>query len=449
MNIYTSVLAREIDAIIQNPDKPPMYTWDARIYIKDKIYEPMKVLNIDFEEKPEEKYSSNVVIRMVLPAGDYYKEILPNDKDIEISIIKYHMDLATGGVDYNKEFQEERYTATIFDKQDSSQSTSALDTVSKETLNVSNIVEVQFQLLNKALEQLRLITVGGVFRKSTVEDLLKSLITHSFSELDVEESRLPIGVDMIQADNTEMIETLVIPQGTTLVDLPDYLQNKLTGVYSSGLGHFIKGEYWYIYPKYDVKRFGDTSRTLNIIRVPANKMPMVEKSYRVSGDVLTILSTAETDKFDLSEQKQINEGSGARFAKADGFLEDFVTITDNRATVARGANVTEFTGTERPKNSSTAFLSENKITSNDYAEFSAVVKRQGNLYTFVWENSDMDLIVPAMLVTIQFISDNQIQELKGVLMAAHHSIMVRGKGAFTRSYITRSVLNIFIDPTTY
>lgn len=446
MEILTSVLGREVEAVLKDPTNPPLYQWDCVVYVGANPFKAMKVLNIDFEEDPEKNYAPNIVVRAVFGAGDYYKQILPNDKTLEISLFRYNVNLGTGGIDYNQPFNEERYSATIFDKKDVSQDTSTLDSLSQELLNVTNIVEVQFQLLNKAIEQLRLMTVGGVYRKSNNTDILKTLITNSFSKLDVEHSRIPIGVDMVEASNTETKESVVIPQGLKIVDLPDYLQNKCDGVYNAGLGHFIKDEYWYIYPKYNVKRFGETRRTINIIRVPANKMPFVEKTYRVTGDTISILATAETSKIDVSEQKQKNEGSGARYAKADNFLEEFVSVKDNIATIARGANVNEFEGTDRPKNSSTAFLSEDKIVSNDYKQFSDVVKRQGNLYTFVWENSDMELVLPAMLVTIQFISNEDIKEMRGVLLAVHHSIMVRGKGAFARSYITRSVMNIFIDP---
>lgn len=445
MNIMGSILGREIQAIISDKDKPVIYRWVCEIHVNEQIYYPIKILNLDFEENPEVKYCPNVVVRVAITGGDYYKQILPNDEILEVTLKKYLISQSTDSVDYSAPFTQERYKATIFDKKDAATASNVYDTVSQELLNVTDVVEVQFQLLNKAIEQLRLMTVGGVYRKSTVQDLLQSLLTASFDELEVDDDRKPIGIDMVEPSNTAVQETFIIPHGTTLVDLPDYIQNHSGGIYNSGLGHFIKDEYWYIYPKYNVKRFGQTQRTMTVIRVPPNQLPMVEKTYRVSGDSITILATAEADKFNLSEIKQLNEGNGARFATADNFLEDFTINEDNRALARRGARASEFAGKERPKNSNAAFLNNKNITSNPYVQYSEITKRQGNVFSFTWENSNMDLIVPAMMVTILMLEEDRVVEMSGVLVSVHHSVTLNGQGPTARNYITNSIISVFID----
>ena len=442
-----SVLGREIQAIMSDTVKPVIYRWSVEIYVDTVIYSPIKILNIDYEENPEVKYCPNVVVRLALQAGDYYKEILPNDDIIEIAIKRYLVNQSTNSIDYSQPFEQERYKATILEKIDPSVAANTFDTISKDLLNVTDLVEVEFQLLNKAIEQLRLTTVGGVYRKSTVEDLLKTLLTTTFTDVEVEDDRKPIGIDIVPPSNTAVQETFIIPQGTTLVDLPDYIQNHSGGIYSSGLGHFIKGEYWYIYPKYDVKRFGNTNRTMTVIRVPINKLPMIEKTYRISGDTLTVIATSEADKTNIAETKQLNEGNGVRFANADNFLEDFVQVKDNRALARRGARASEFVGQERPKNSNAVFMAQNKITSNPYAQYSEITKRQGNLFTFVWENSNMDLILPAMMVKLMMLEGDEVVEYSGTLISVHHSVMLQGKGAISNSYITNSVITVFLDAT--
>lgn len=440
-----SALGREINAVLQNTEPRTQYRWVLVLHMDGVDYPVMKLLNIDYDENPEENIATNVVVRFVMEAGTYYKRILPNDDRLEASIYKYTLIDGTSQVNFEIPAEFERYTATIFDKSDAAVTANLADLVDEALLNITDIVEVQLQLLNKAVEQLRIMPVGGVYRNCTAEDLLVTCIHKAYEQIEVTDDRMPIGVDITGVSNTEVQESFVIPHGTRLMDLPDYIQNHSGGVFNSAMGSFIKGEYWYLYPKYDTTRFGNTQRTLTIIRVPPNKMPGTERTYRISGDSIIIIATAEADKFNLSELRQLNAGNGTRFVSADNFLEDFTQTSDNRTLARRGARANEFVGQHRPTGIDYAPVSEDRITSNPYKHYSSIAGRQGNIFTLVWENSDMDLILPGMLVKILTLDGDDIVEYDGVLLRSYHAISLKGKGMLSRSYVTRTVMNIFTN----
>lgn len=444
-DIMQSILGREIKAVLDNRDANITYRWRVDLHVMDKDYGTMKVLNIDYDDNPEENISTNVNINIVMEAGTYYKQILPNDHELEATIYKYTLMNGSGEINYEIPVTHERYRASIFNKDDESGASNVTDGVSEKLLNVTDVVEVQIQLLNKAIEQLRVMTVGGVYRQCTAEDLLTTCIQNAYRNIEVDEDRQPVGVDINGVSNTSEQESFVIPHGTRVIDLPDYLQNHSGGVFNSAMGSFIKDEFWYIYPKYDTTRFGNTQRTLTIIRVPPNKLPGSERTYRISGGSIIILATAEADKYNQSEVEQLNEGNGTRFASSDNFLESFTTTADNRTTATRGGRTSEFVGQHRTTGVDYAPIAAERITSNPYKHYSDITQRQGNLFSLVWENSDMDLILPGMLVKIMTLENEEVVEYEGVLLRSYHGISLRGKGLIGRSYITRTVLTVFTN----
>ncbi|HEX2471463.1 MAG TPA: hypothetical protein VHJ59_01805, partial [Nitrososphaera sp.] len=181
----SSILGREIDAVVRDTDKPVVFRWVCEIYVNKEVYTPLKVLNIDFDENPETNFAPTIVVRVALAAGDYYKAILPNDSIVELSLKRYTVNSSYDTIDYSVPFIEKRYKATVYNKQDLATAGNIPSEISKELLNITDIVIVQFQLLSKAIEKLRVMTVGGVYRKSTVKDLLQTVLTNCLGQIDV------------------------------------------------------------------------------------------------------------------------------------------------------------------------------------------------------------------------------------------------------------------------
>lgn len=445
MEFTDSSLYREVQAITESSNKPVHYTWSAEIHVGKDTYPVLKVMSIDFQDDFESKYSTEIIGRMALLGGVYAKWIYPSKDNLEMTLYRVPLHEATDVNNTEAVIESERYRVTLVDTGNPIVEGNGANTATEDILNLTNIFEVDFQLVNKAVEQLRMISIGGIYRNVTVEDVVKGVLTSESKKVSVEGVRIPQGVDMIKASNQNKRDHVIIPHGTKLVDLPAYVHHKCGGMYSAGLGYYLFGDYWYIYPCFDSTRFNQEENTLTVVNVPRNKLPDTERSYRQDGSNLVVLATGDVKLRDDTESRQLNEGNGVRFSDANNFMDGFTTVKGNKAYVSRGKNNSEFISTERKTGLNNVPVSSNHINANPYLERSKLAKRQGSVLGFVWENSNPKLLYPGMPVKVLYLSGDEIKTIYGTLLKAHHYVQLKGKGYTDIRYATRSVLSVFIS----
>ena len=89
--------------------------------------------------------------------------------------------------------------------------------------------------------------------------------------------------------------------------------------------------------------------------------------------------------------------------------------------------------------------SVDSIHSNPFVEDSKLSRREGNFYTFLWKNSTDEEFYPGMPVKILYIKDDELKEIRGVLLKAHHAIMMQGVGMTAQTYRQQTVFYIYVD----
>jgi len=413
----------------------------------NKIYNaPYKILSIDFLSDFEDNYSDEILLEITLGAGTYANNIYPFKEDIEIILAKTPLNEVDDNIDTTQKPQTERYRATLIDTGNPIIEANSSFSPTMTQLDIANLITVKFQLVNKALEQLRMISVGSIFRNGTVGDVIKSSLTQASQTIVVDGKRAIKGVDVIEPiSNNTPRSHIVIPQGIPLVQLPQYIHEKCGGVYSSGLGYYLQGDYWYVYPCYDCTRFNSAKKTVTIINVPKNKLPGIERTYRLTGDNLVILATGSVKFKDNSEVEMLNKGNGVRYADANNFVTGFATTANNKTTASRALNNSEYVSVKRLTGNNNVPVSSNPINANSFYEASKLAVRQGSMIDLEWENSNQTLIFPGMMVKILYIDDTEIKKIYGVMLKAHHYTAAKGQGQKTTRYISHSVLSIFIN----
>lgn len=446
MEIEQSSLYREVLTIISGTSKPVHYQWDIEIHVDKDTYRPLKLLSIDFIQDFENNFADEIMLDVAILGGVFAKRIYPFQDKIDITLFRRPLQERADVTDTEATVQSERYTATLIDTGNPLLAAGEFNVASEEILNRTNIFNVQFQLVNKSLEQLRMISIGGIYRNTTVEDVIKGVLTTESKKVEVEGGRLPKGVDMIPASNTVKRDHVVIPQGIKLVDLPAYIHGKCGGVYNAGLGYYLQDDFWYLYPCYDTTRFNTATKTLTVINVPANKFPQIERTYRQDGTNLVVIATGEISFSDDRNAVQLNEGNGVRFASADKFMEGFAITKGNKAVLDRGVNNSEFVATKRENGNNNVQVSATPIHSNAMLEYSKLARRQGSVLSFVWENSLPNLVYPGMMVKILYLEDGEIKELFGVSLKAHHYVQTHGQGMTDTRYVCRTMLAVFVKP---
>lgn len=445
MEIENSSLYREITTIINSGGKPVHYHYTAKIHVDNETYLPLKILSCDLLEDYEMNYSDEFVITLAIPGGTYVKRIYPFKDKIDITISRIPIYEVGDSKDENAEIQSERYTATLIDKGNPLVEANGMNTATEDNLNLTNIFDISFQLVNKALEQMRMLTVGGIYRNTIPANVVKTILTNESKKVIVDNARLPIGVDMVDANNTQLRDHVIIPHGTKLISLPEYVHHKCGGIYSAGIGYYFKKDHWYIYPCYDVTRFNKSVRKLTIINVPRNKFPDIERTYRLDGKNLVVMANGEVSLRDETDVQQLNLGNGVRFSDADKYMGNYATTKNNKTTVNRGTNNTEAISSGRQNGNNNVQTSNNPITSNPYLEFSKMSRRQGSILTMVWENSKSELLEPGMMVRMLYLDNDDVKDVYGVLLKSHTYIHPKGTGMMDSRFRSNTAMVFFIQ----
>jgi hypothetical protein len=445
MEIEKTPLYREIQDVINAGATPANIGWSATVHLNDKgdIYNPLQVVAVNVLRDYKANFSDEITCTLLIPLGKYARQIYPNRVNLQISLYKAPLKESGGALDYDKEIESQRYSATLIDEGRAVTEAQGQESNDEDALDLSDIVEVHFQLYDKSLEQIRTMTVGGVFRQTTVDQVVLGVLTNESKKAKVDNKQTIEGVDLVAISNKEKKEQIVVTQGVSLIDFPNFIQNKY-GVYSAGLGSYIQNKLWYVFPLYDTTQFEKRPKTLTIMVLPKNKFPEIERSYRVIGDSLTVLMTGDTGFKDDSGTQYLNEGNGARFGDANKIMEDYSKTKGNKTIVSRGKNNSEFITDTKPDVLNNVPIAGTRITANPFAVYSNLTSRKGGMFKGVWENSEASLITPGMVVKIIYFDNNEVNEFTGVMQAAKH-VSLRVGDIKSKKHVNNSVVYVFVN----
>jgi len=446
MEIENTSLWREVLKVANSNENNTHYALAAVIHLmaSKQDYRAFKVIEFDIERDYVNNYTDKIFIKVTMPIGDYAYQVYPNRSNLELSVVMSPRSEIGG--DNNASAQRvERFAATLVDTGNPMVDITASNAPGQEAMNRRGFIDVQMQLVDKAAAMLRFAMLGGIWRKATVEDVLKTVMVNESRRILVDDKIALQGVDMVPAHNTQVRDHIVIPQGIRLVDVPNYIQEKVGGIYSSGLGYYLYQGYWYIYPAYDVKRYNQTTRAVTIVNIPENKMPGIERTYRKNGDNVVILATGKIKFNDPRKSNEQNFGNGARFSNANMFMGEFFTTEDNKSVTQQVDITNEFVVDQQATEKTFAPIAPERITTNSYKQLSRLAQRRGAIFNLVWENSDPTLILPGTLANILYLSNGVVSSAIGVILKAHHFTAMEGQGFTDSRYVRRSILTFFVE----
>jgi hypothetical protein len=438
-----STLVIEVSEIINAKVSNTAGYYEAVLIVGDKIYSTYKVISMDIVRDYATAFADKVIIQVSMPGGTFFHDILPFKQDLKLMLTKSTY-TTMKGLETETPISNQIFRATLL--QTESPTTAGSENaakVSRETLNLMDIRTVSFQLQDIVMEQLRMISYGTIYRECNVTDVLKGIFSSTDKMVKVDVENTIKGVTMIEADNHEVQDHIIIPHETKLIDIPDLLQNERCGVYSAGLGFYLQNKMWYIWPLYNLKRSNTSERTLTVILIPSNKMPGVENTYRVTSKQLIIVVTGGAKHSDDSESKLLNEGNGIRVPDSRKLLEGFGSVKGNKVVADRGANGSQFIGV--PRSSNLNHVPTGKMTHNIYNETSKLASRAGSQMMANWQNSDPDLLIPTMAVTVIYERDGLPVLLDACLIGAHSYVSAPESSIKSKQHITTTMLSLFVD----
>lgn len=421
-------------------------TWEVRIHYDkendEEVIIPMHLQSINVLRNYVQDFADVTTISVLLGLGDYAHLIYPNRVWLEITIIQKQLLESSTEVDPDADEVSERFKAVLMDTQQAPTIAQGQESNSREALNRTQVFTAHFQLISKPVEQIRIQATGGIYRNVKVEDAIKSCITGALERIKTDEQRSVVGTEVSAVDNTDIVPQLLIPHGTRVVDVPGLIQERF-GVYNSGLGSYVQGRHWFVYPLYDTSVFESRKNSLSVLVLPKRKYANIERTFLDEDGAVTVLATSETGFQDDSGTNTLNIGNGARFSSADDLMETPVTTGGNKARISRKDNNREFIAGQAAPMNNVAFKGR-RVTSNPFPVYSELAAINGGMLRMVWENSDASLILPGMATKITYVDGDDVKQIFGVVHRVshvNHNLGVIGEPR----YKGHTLLDIFVN----
>lgn len=463
MELEKTPFFEEVDRILMGSEPPKYNFWGAEIRANGKVITPLQVNSIDIIRDYAGSYTDEIHLNVLLGAGTVEHAINPYKQDLVVTLRRspvnadgsdtytekgdeYQFDPNVKGIDtYSQDVTVQSFRAFLVDDQAAQVEGNNPADTDIEMGDLQSLRKLRLQLLDFAAEQVRMKTVGTLFKNQTPGQVLDHLLTSVSQELEVDAPYRILGVKEVEYSNKSTREHIVVPHGTALTDMADFLHFRGGGLYNAGVGLYLQYRHWYVYPLYDHTRFDKELKTLTLINVPKTRLRGVEKTFRRTAYQVIALVTGETKQLDDTESAQLNRGNGLRFAGAEQVIGGFAKVENNKAVVTREENNSEFKAKDRKTGLNNVQMSPKFITDNPFVELSRMARRDGAHLQAVWENSDPGLIIPGMPVKYSYLYKDEVRTVYGTVVGAHHFIQQATPGFGNQRHVTNTVLTLFVE----
>lgn len=414
---------------------------------------PLRLLSIDTLADFEKGFADEIVVEAMFVRSDYDQYVFPNRDALQITLVRTPIGIVTDRVDNSRAAQAKLFKATLVNPVNQTLDQGQGAYSGSEQYTNLTMLPAQFQLVELPVEQLMMMTVGGIYRKTTPAAVLKSALTQFSQTLTgLDNASEVVGVDMYPVPvpagqkAPKVREHIVIPHGTRLVCLADHIQEKEGGIYDTGIGAYYRQPNWYVYPPYDVTRFQKALRTLTVLIVKSAEMPGMDCTYRVDGQAVTIVANGNIKHVDPVDHEAVNQGNGVRFAKAQSLLDGFTDGTSAGVAKAQGV-MAGFITSARDALKNYVPFSSNRITDNAPHELSKLAARQGQRVQLNWQRADASLIVPYMPVRLLYESGGLLYEFSGTVLNCQSQVHPDQPGMTNDRYYQDVGLTLFVAVT--
>lgn len=338
-------------------------------------------------------------IRVQIQPGVYQQDILPYRDNLTIEVVER---IGTDQIMY-------KFRATPIDSDNPEMEGTHTAQANLKSKDETNIITIKFQLYELGYGILRNEPVQDIFLMSTLDNVLHDKLCEAGENLKLTGADAWKGVDIeYPIDNARAFKQIIIPFGTRLIDLGDFLQNNEEfGIYNTGLGMFYRKGLWRIYPLYRDGRYETARRRLNIYRLPQNVFPTLHNTWIADDKSITIFSTGEAINSDDTDIKRQNKGVGKRIITSDAAMGETgryynkgLAVTTSQDSLSEYRTVKRASGEEW-------IPTEMVPTGNICKHLSASALNDINITSVPWHNSNGLMIDPCMPVRYYYMSGDE------------------------------------------
>lgn len=421
--------------------------------IVDGVAKPVLNLNkyrVEMQPVKEGQYRfRDIKILVVTVTKTMYRKFMyPNKEKLKVKITRQKK--ASHILEDIVENQEFVYRALLADNEDMDLLNKGVPEEYVQDEENLQSTEVVLQLIDPIALEIEHATTGGVWRNNTMQEILRDAMSYDLGEskptnqLTAKSFDRIRGVDVVLPSNQKVYRQLIIPVGTRIVDVPNYLQQEEGGVYTTGVGAYLQDGLWYIYPMLDFNRVREDKRRLVIVSLPENEVPQLEKSYIQDGKTTIIATTGVLDIDDNTESSFINDGVGITYVPASAIMSKMIDVTDTDTKSRYNETVKNIAIEKRDDDYNPSTFANNTITNNPFKELEKKASSLGRVITLVWKISNHSLLYPGMPVNIIYVKDGMPTNINGILISHITEISTRKQVITENDYFSNTQLEVFI-----
>lgn len=451
MELNDSALYVDIQEMLKTTPRNVYVEWDLVLHTeKGTDVTPLLVDGVDFLGDHTEQFTDALMVTTVIGQGTFQNVLYPSKNNLKATLIRRKSIYEAAAMTFDAVLvNTESMTLTQADP----------STANIELMDANGMVTVAFQLIDPEVTKLLSQEVKGCPTQFTVESLIRSLMT---SNIGIDASANPavdrmdyrtgnyrgvVGIDMWPPTNKKVYKQTILPRRLPLTKLPGWLQNN-KGIYSTGMGYYLKRGIWYIYPLYDVTRFDKSKATLTVANVPPNKMSGMENTWKQINDDVFIVATAEVKHQDFSDAQQRNSGNGVSFTRASALFDNPAPVSGNKVYRDQKLVMTEAISENRPEGKNNVRSSVQMATDNYCLELSRLAQGQGSVVEFIWEHSNHDLIYPGMPCKFLYMHGQTVKTLMGTVIGLDTSYKRPRKEMTDKRHISVSSVRVWLTRDT-
>lgn len=448
-SIESSSIWKDISSIIYSPPNNVFIDNTVTIHTELEDYNALGIANLDIIRDYVKNIGDHIHLTFMISMGDYVRRFYPFKNNLEIT-------LTTSIIVPNDSKKvpklKQRYKVVFLPNHNKHIDASEHSMMDKETLDHSDMIMVNVQLLDRALEPLRIKMTAGIYSNAKVETVLRSIITNEAKQILVDGKPCLDSVDIYPPDNSEVQKHIILPTGTHVLDIPTYIQEKMNGIYSSGLGSYFQTyngkKTYFIYPLFNTQRYSspNTSTAKAIFYfMPSYRYQGIDNTYTVDGSLLKIACTANKQYVDDGETNYMNSGVGFLQADARTMMAKPIVISVT-GPVGNPAKTTTFVANKsRADGLNYAPVSKHGISSNPFLQYSVVSSRDISRLDIEWQHSDPSLIYPGMPCEFVFLDNGKRSTIRGIIAFTQTSVVKVNSGITTNMLISNTLVTIFAE----
>lgn len=445
IDLFGTAFKYEIAQVFEQGNVGPQYTYSLSLFANGKEVMATAVTGTHRMRDYINNYTDLFSLTFLMVQDDLEYKVRPFQDNLEAVIVRRTVstnpNIQRGSKNRGRVMA--RYKAVMTDSSRDIVEQNNPFVKDRDVMKRTMAKPVTIQLIDLTVDKLRLMQVGTIPRAEPGMKVIETLLTKFSKEASNLAGSSTLGLDIAPGYNTDPRAAIVIPDFTEVVSMPKVVSDNCGGIYPAGFSYYLQDRIWYLYPPYNPQRFFSVKKTLTIINVPKNRIPGIEKTYRDSETQLIMLCTGDVKHVDYADQNQLNYGNGSRFLDARK-LTDMGTMQNNRFMVDASKNLNEFQTNERRDGLSVAYRGEKPITTNKYAESSAMASRMGSFVQLEWSNGDDSLIYPGMPLRFLYLADTRPAEAFGVVSAIETYQVPSNDNLGETKLTSRSAITVFI-----